>query len=413
MGKLRKTFIGSIRGFAKAMKKILVLSFRFPYSLTEGSKIRIYNICKILSQRYQVDLLVVDDKQVTNEQLQELKKICNRVVTFTFGSLRFKINTLRGLFSKEPLQTYYYYFDSVQKWIDTHYKDYDLLFCFHIRMARYIRNIFSKPKIIDFIDATSINYREAIGKGRGVWNIIYPLESTRTLEYEITMLHEFDEVFITSPFDKAYLDKNSGHSNQNLVVLPMGVKDELFSKVNKFQGKEEDWIVFLGKMNYAPNVDAVIYFAREVLPLVKRKANVKFFIVGTNPAKEVLQLCKVNGVEVTGFVKDPYAYLERAKVVVTPIRFGAGIQTKVLEAMALRKVVVATSKATRGIEGEDGKHFVIADDKEEMARRILTLLDNEELRKKIGENGRKLIEEKYRWNIVGEKLLKEIEEVLN
>jgi sugar transferase (PEP-CTERM/EpsH1 system associated) len=395
------------------MKKILVISFRFPYPLTEGSRIRIYNICKILSQKYQVDLLVIDDKQVTNEQLQELQKICNRVITFTSGSMRFKINTLRGLLSMEPLQTYYYYFDSVQKWIDTHYKDYDLLFCFHIRMARYIRKIFSKPKIIDFIDATSINYREAIGKGRGVWNLIYPLESTRTLVYELKMLHEFDEFFITSPFDKAYLDKNSGHSNQNLVVLPMGVKDELFSRVNKFQGKEEDWIVFLGKMNYAPNVDAVIYFAREVFPLVKREANVKFFILGTNPVKEVLKLGMLKDVEVTGYVEDPYEYLEKAKVVVAPLRFAAGTQTKILEAMALRKAVVATSKATRGIEGGDGKHFVIADDKEEMARRILTLLDNEELRKKIGENGRKLIEEKYRWNIVGEKLLKEIEKVLN
>lgn len=394
------------------MKRILVLSFRFPYPLTEGSKIRIYNVCKILSQDYQVDLLVIDDKQVTQEQLQELKKICARVITFTFRSMRFKINTLRGLSSTEPLQTYYYYFASVQKWIDMHHDDYDLLFCFHIRMARYIRKIVNKPKVIDFIDATSINYREAIGKGRGIWSLIYPIESSRTLVYELKMLRAFDKAFITSPFDKAYLDNNSGHSNQNLVVLPMGVKDELFSRVNEFQSKEEDWIVFLGKMNYAPNVDAVIYFAREVFPWVKRDANTKFFIVGTNPAKEVLQLCKVNGVEVTGFVKDPYAYLERAKVVVAPIRFGAGIQTKVLEAMALRKVVVTTSKATRGIEGEDGKHFVVADDKEEMARRILTLLDNAELRKKIGEDARQLIEEKYRWDIVGGKLLKEIEEVL-
>ncbi len=114
-----------------------------------------------------------------------------------------------------------------------------------------------------------------------------------------------------------------------------------------------------------------------------------------------------------GYVEDPYEYLEKAKVVVAPLRFAAGTQTKILEAMALRKAVVATPKATRGIEGENGKHFVIADDKEEMASRILTLLDNDELRKDIGENSRKLIEEKYQWNIVGEKLIKEIEEVLN
>lgn len=246
-----------------------------------------------------------------------------------------------------------------------------------------------------------------------MWKFIYPIENRRLLTYELKMLKGFDKAFITSPFDKAYLDENTGQPNQNLVVLPNGVKEELFTRINKFEGKEEDWLVYLGKMNYAPNVDAVAYFVREIFPLIRQKANVKFLIVGTSPAQEVIKLRKLDGVEVTGFVEDPYEYLERAKVMVAPLRFSAGSQYKILETMALGKTVVTTSKGARGIEGEDGKHLVIADMEEEMASKILELLADEAKRREIGKNARQLVEKKYRWDVVGEKLLKEIEEVLN
>jgi len=393
------------------MLKILVLAFRIPYPLTDGSRIRIYNIAKILAQRYQVDLLAVNEGRIADEDLNELKKTFNKVVAYPFHPLRFKLNTLKGLLSGDPLQIYYFHFRKVQKWIDQHHADYDLILCFHIRMTRYLRKTTDKPKVIDFIDATSINYREAQERARGIWRFIYPVENRRLLAYELKMLKECDKAFITSSFDKAYLDENSGHPNHNLIVLPNGVKDELFAR--KFEEKEENWLVFLGKMNYAPNVDAVVYFAQKIFPLVRRKADVKFVIMGTSPAKKVLDLRKIEGIEVTGYAEDPYEYLEKAKVVVVPLRFSAGIQNKVLEAMALRKAVVTTSKAARGIEGEDGKHFVVADTEEEMAEKILELLADDSKRREIGQNAGELVEKTYRWDIVGQKLLKEIEEVLN
>jgi len=326
------------------MKRIMVLSFRFPYPLIDGSKIRIYNIGKILTQRYQVDLLAINEGEVADEHLKTLGEFYNRVIAYPFPRIKFKLNTLKGLLSQDSLQIYYHHFGKVQQWIDQHYKDYDLIFCFHIRMSRYLRKIADRPKVIDFIDATSINYREAQERARGMWKFIYPIENRRALAYELKMLRQFDKAFITSPFDKAYLDENSGHPNQNLVVIPNGVKEELFTRINRFEGKEVDWFAFLGKMNYAPNVDAVVYFARKIFPLVKRKADVKFLIVGTSPAKKVLDLRRIEGIEVTGYVEDPYEYLEKARVVVVPLRFSAGIQNKVLEAMALRKAVVTTSK---------------------------------------------------------------------
>jgi polysaccharide biosynthesis protein PslH len=394
------------------MKRILLLAFRMPYPLTDGSRIRIYNIGRLLGEKYQVDLLTINEGEVRHEYLKELEKVFDKVVAYHFHPIRFTINTLKGLLSDESLQIYYHHFGKVQKWIDQHYADYDLIFCFHIRMTLYLRKITDMPKVIDFIDATSINYREAQKRAKGMWKFIYPIENRRVLAYELKMLSEFDKSFITSPFDKAYLDEKSRQINDKLVVIPNGVKEDLLTRTSKFKGREENWLVFLGKMNYAPNVDAVNYFARQIFPLVRKEANVKFLIVGTSPAEEVLNLRKLEGVEVTGFVEDPYMYFHRAKLVVVPLRFSAGSQYKILESMALKKAVVTTTKAARGIEGEDGRHFVIADGQQEMASTILQLLNDGRRRKEIGESARALIKEKYTWDIIGKKLLAEIDEVL-
>lgn len=392
------------------MKKILIISYRFPYPLIDGSKIRIYNISKILAQKYQVDLLTINEGPVVDEHIKELERVFNKVIVYPFRPIRFKINTLKGLLSKNSLQIYYHHFGKVQRWIDEHYADYDMIFCFHIRMTRYLRNITDRPKVIDFIDATSINYREAQEVTKGLWRFIYPIENRRLLAYELKMLKIFDRVFITSHYDKAYLERHADCPLNHLIALPNGVRDDLF--VRPPADEEQNWIVFLGRIGYAPNVDAVSYFAHEVFPLIREKEEVKFLIVGADPTNEVLGLQSIQGIEVTGFVDDPYEYLERAKVVVAPLRFGAGIQNKILEAMALRKAVVTTSKGARGMTGKCGDHFLVADTPKDMAEKVLMLLRNPALRKRIGESGCRLIETTYRWDIVGEKLLAEIDEAI-
>jgi len=108
------------------------------------------------------------------------------------------MNTLKGLFSKDSLQIYYHHFNKLQKWIDQHYNEYDLIFCVHIRMTKYLRNVNNIPRVIDFIDATSINYKEAQNNSTGMWKFIYPIENKRALSYEIKILKEYDKAFITS-----------------------------------------------------------------------------------------------------------------------------------------------------------------------------------------------------------------------
>jgi len=391
------------------MKKILILSSRVPYPLIGGDRIRTYNTGKILSRRYRVDLACIGKGRVPNGYIEGLRKTFHKVILFSYPHLRFRWNAFKGIFSNEPLQTHYYYFLEVQNWIDKNFRSYDLIFAHHIRTAKYIEHI-DRPKVVDLHDAISMNYLKAVRKVNGLWRLIYRIENRRVLPYEIKTINCFNRSFIVSDVDRNYLIQH-GAKPERITTVPVAVKDEVIKRSS--QAREKDQIAFLGKMNYAPNEDAVIYFARRVFPMLKRNNHgLRFVIIGAHPTKAVLDLEKIDGIIVTGFMKNPYPVFEASKVVVAPLRFGAGIQNKILEAMALRKPVVTTSLGARAIKGKDGEHFLVADRAEEMAEKILSLLEDREKRKSMGKKARALIKKEYTWDTIGEKFLMEIGQII-
>lgn len=391
------------------MKKILVLYSRIPYPLIGGDKIRVYHIGKALSRRYKVDLVCLNEGKVRGEHKEKLKEIFHKVIIFPYSRWRFRWNAFKGVISKKPLQVHYYCFKKMQKWINNNYRNYDLVFAIHIRTVEYLEKI-ECPKIVDLVDAISMNYLEAAKRVRGLWRAIYWMEKGRVLPYEVETVNEFARSFVVSDIDRDYLIQR-GAAQEKIITIPEAVKDEVINRSS--QVKEENQIVFFAKMDTLPNRDAAIYFAREVFPLLRKKnRSLKFIIVGARPPKEVLRLERIAGIRVTGFVEDPYNFLDSCRVFVVPMRFGAGVQNKLLEAMALRKAVVTTSLAAKAIKGKDGKHFLVADGPVEMANRILGLLEDKEKRESLGEEARALIEREYTWRTVGQKLLREIDTVI-
>jgi sugar transferase (PEP-CTERM/EpsH1 system associated) len=391
------------------MKKILILSSRIPYPLIGGDRIRIYNTGKILSGRYRVDLACIGEGRVPNGYIKGLKKTFHKVILFSYPHLRFRWNAFKGIFSSEPLQAHYYYFREVQNWIDKNFRSYDLIFGHHIRTARYMEHI-DHPKVVDLHDAISMNYLKAVKKANGLWRLIYGIENRRVLPYEIKTINCFNRSFIVSDVDRNYLIEH-GAKPEKISTIPVAVKDEVVKRAS--QVREKDQIAFLGKMNYVSNEDAVMYFARKVFPILRRiDHRLRFVIIGAHPTKAVLDLEKIEGIAVTGFMKDPYPVFEASKVVVAPLRFGAGIQNKILEAMALRKPVVTTSLGAQGIKGKNGEHFLVADGAEEMTEKTLSLLKDRKKRKSMGKKARALIEKEYTWDIVGEKFLMEIGQII-
>lgn len=390
--------------------RILLLSFRLPYPLTEGFKLRAYHLAQILAREHEVDLLTLHHGSIAAEDRAHLEKVFRRVISFSHPPIPARLRALSMVPSSAPLQVGYYRSRRVQRWIAAHWTEYDLIFCLHLRMAQYVEGI-PVPKVIDLIDAASLFYREAQEHASGLWRWIYRTEAPRVLAYEARCFRIFDRAFVASPYDAEVLRRSLPEVavKERLIVLPNGVREELLRR-SCDGGEECNRLVFLGKMDYGPNVDAVIFFARRIFPALRRQdPTLAFSIVGTSPRPEVQALRNLPGVEVTGYVEDPFSIVERSRLVVAPLRFGAGIQNKILEAMALGKAVLTTPCGARGIAGRDGEHFRIVREERLWPAQITRLIEDDRMCRALGERARRLIEERYRWDGVGERLLQELD----
>ncbi|ODR80565.1 hypothetical protein BG842_03835 [Haladaptatus sp. W1] len=374
-----------------------------------------YNTAKILSKRHTVDLVVVNEDEEQPEHIQALQNQFNDVVSFNYPKSRFYLNTVSGLVSEKPLQSFYYHFDRVQEWVDDHSATYDMVYCNHVRTAEYARDL-DVPVVVDFVDAISRNYAEAKDGASGVWKWLYSIDSDRLLEYERTLIEEVDRSFIISAEDREYITEDVA-LDDTPVVVPNGVREKLLdsakAKRTDANDDESQSIVFLGKMDYFPNEDAATFFANKVFPKIRKQCpDAVFEIVGMNPTEEVQSLGERSGIRVTGFVEEPMEYLNQASVVVAPMRFGAGVQNKILEAMALSKPVITTSLGLEGIDATDSVDIKVADDPGGLAEKTVELLNNRQQRTAIGNEARRCIVENYRWDVVERTLLEEIDEVL-
>ncbi|WP_435176465.1 glycosyltransferase [Halorussus sp. AFM4] len=398
------------------MTKVLVLCSQCPYPPTDGAKLRLYNTAKILSQRYTIDLLVINS-EADEDALSHLQSEFNRVIPFSHSKAKLYRNIAEGVVSRQPIRTNYYSFADVTQWLDKHQDEYDLLYANYLNTTEYVRKR-DTPKVVDLVDSMSENYlqrAEPANDENYLKRKLYELEGWQLRRYEQTVLRSFDHSFITTAADARTITGQT--LPRNLTVIPNGVRDELLSApYNKSEDTADDenpQIVFLGRMDYFPNEDAVKYFATNVFPHVReRHPEAEFLIVGGHPSERVQSLESHQNVTVTGFVESLVEYLSEADVVVAPMRFGTGIQNKILEAMALGKAVVTTPLGNEGIDGDDGTHFIVVDSASPFADAVSSLLDDPDDRMRIGKNARDLIHDRYSWSKIGPTLIEAIEKVL-
>ena len=165
-------------------------------------------------------------------------------------------------------------------------------------------------------------------------------------------------------------------------------------------------LIYIGSMDWYPNEDAVTFFAEDILPLIQKSVpDVKFTIVGGNPSERVQQLAHEEGIEVTGRVPEIKPYFDEATIFVVPLRIGSGTRLKILEALAMGKAVVSTTVGAEGLSLQNRDEIIIADEPVAFAEEVVHLLTIPSLRREIGENGRKRVEQDYDWRNIGEKLV--------
>lgn len=236
---------------------------------------------------------------------------------------------------------------------------------------------------------------------------VYALEGRRLADYERKVAENFDHsILVTEAEEKIFCTRNP--HIKNVSVIPNGVDLDYFSpsfsreqatrNQRPASSNQQPVIVFTGAMDYFANIDGVVWFTKKILPLIKKEIPaVQFYIVGSNPTKEVLSLSSDNGVTITGYVPDTREYLNKATVVVVPLRIARGIQNKILEAMALGLPVVATPQAFEGIDAEPKRDLILEEDPERFGQSVVQLVRNIDLRKCLGDNARKAVEDNYSW----------------
>ncbi|MEI8167770.1 MAG: glycosyltransferase [Chloroflexales bacterium] len=273
-----------------------------------------------------------------------------------------------------------------------HHSEFDVVHVQLARMAPYLEHIRGLPRVVDLIDALSVNMERRFRRDHGPLRLAAYIEWQRLHRYEQTICRLFDAVTIVSDEDRAAIG-----DWPNLSINANGVDLSQFPFV--LEGREEHSIVFTGNMGYFPNVDAVCWFAGHVLPMVRAVAPAtRFIIVGTNPHPRVQALGEMNAVIiVTGRVPRVQDYLERATLAVVPMQGGSGMQFKVIEAMASGAPVIVTPYALGGIDVQHGEHLLIADTAAVFTTHVLELMNNAALRSELAQQARRLVETHFSW----------------
>jgi glycosyltransferase involved in cell wall biosynthesis len=384
--------------------KILVLTPRFPFPLIGGDKIRIYHIVKALKEaNHNLTLLsfIEKPKEAPLAREKELIDIFSSIHTVLLPKWRSYLNAFWGLITGKPLQTSYYHSKKMQSLVDKELSlgDYNAVLVHLIRMAPYVIGRSDIYKVLEMTDALSLNYRRSREQGsKGFLGKVYATEEKRARDYERECVKKFDTTVVVSNVDKSYLiGEASGELQKKVRVAPHGSQDVFFQKITN--NYEPNLIVFIGNLRTHQNNDAILYFIKDIYPLIKQQApNVKLRIVGDNPSWKVRAFQGKEDIEITGRVENVADYVKDAAVSVSPIRIGAGMRGKILESMAIGAPVVTTSLALEGIEGGTAaEHFLVADEPKAFAAAVLELINNKSKRRALVEKAQKLAE-RYRYS---------------
>jgi len=264
------------------------------------------------------------------------------------------------------------------------------------QMANYVVDV-DVPKIVQPFDAMSEWHRHISSNARGLKRIIYFVRYALNRSYEKHIYEKFDACLVVTQLDKELLE--SLNPLIRCVVIPNGVDKDYFSPANI--NEEPKSLIFVAKMSGRTTIDNIICFYNEIFPLIlKKNPDVKLYLVGRDPSKEIMKLSTDPLVSVTGYVDDIRPYLGKSTVFVAPIILGTGMKNKVLEAMSMGKAVVTTKIGVQGIAVTNREHVVIADAPYEFAKETVSLLTDRRIRAILGANARKLVEEQYSWETV-------------
>ena len=386
--------------------KVLFLSQRVPYPPNRGDKITTWRIIEKLAREHEPTVIAFAHDDADREAarvLREEKGI--RTITVDHDERAKKLGALPLLFTRKALTLGVYGSKELQRIVDEELEGADLAYAYSSSMGAFLEGR-GTPWVMHFAELDSDKWRQYAERHRPPMSLVYRREWRTLRSFEQRVAHDALTSVFCTPLEQRIFEREIPGAPS--IVMRNGV--DLTHHAPAPDRAEPGHLVFVGVMDYYPNVDGCRWFADEILPAVRRAVpDARFTIVGSKPAPEVLALGERDGIEVTGFVDDPREYLARAAVSVAPLRVARGIQNKVLEALAMGLPTVGTTSATQGVEGAPGHDFLVADEAAGFADHVVELLQDPERARALGRAGRDFVERTYDW----EACLAPLDEILD
>jgi len=384
------------------MKDLVFLSHRIPFPPDKGDKIRSYHVLRHLASRFRIHLGCFFDDPSDIQHIARLKDICANVYCLPIGRAQKATRLLRALADGRSMSELCFHDRRMHAWLRRTLARHEIghAYVFCSSMYPYVEPYLGTMRIlVDMVDVDSQKWEAYAASAAWPLSMVYRAEHRRVFALEKRGFAGADYSLFVSQAEAECFRKLVSGTPGRLVHVENGVDLTKLSPERQFPSpfaKESAAIVFTGAMDYRPNIDAVVWFAHEVFPSVRREhPRAEFWIVGANPSAAVRRLSAQPGVNVTGRVPDIRPYISNADCAVAPLRIARGVQNKVLEAMAMGKPVVGTQAALEGISAIPGRDALMARDASEFISLVSGVLSGGY--SQIGLAARARVESDYRW----------------
>jgi glycosyltransferase involved in cell wall biosynthesis len=384
--------------------QIVFISWWWPYPQNNGSKIRIYHLLRQLSAAHEVTLLsFAEADEATPEQIAHLRTFCQRVEAvpkpqYQPGSLRATL----GYLSRWPRSLIDVYSETMARQVQVASVGADVLIASQLQTLRYLEAAPHLPGILEEIEVTGFyNAVEQAERNR------QRLRAQMTLsKLENALRHLMQRgvaLTVVSEAERDYI-RRFAPPGARIEVIPNGVDTQANQPDATLP--QPDTLIYPGAVTYSANYDAVAFFIREVLPLVRQRIpGAQFTVTGGTGQVDVSDLAAQPGVRFTGYLPEVAPAVRASWATVVPLRQGGGTRLKILESMALGTPVIATRKGAEGLNARHGEHLLLADEPQALAEAVCTLLNDTALRARLARAARALVEQQYDWTSIGRQLV--------
>lgn len=389
------------------MAKILFITSRFPYPLTKGDRLRVFFQLKHLAANNEIHLVAINDKQVPQQDLAAVSQFCESVQVHVLPLYKRVFQVLLSPFKRLPLQVAFFYNEAIRKKVEQAVAtiEPDHIHCHLIRTMEYVRNISGVRKSLDFMDAFGKGMEKRAALERNfLKRAVFRYEQRLLHRYEKRVFSYADRTCIISKQDRDWIPSERA---AEIIVLPNGVDFDAFYP--RALEKKYD-VVFMGNLDYPPNIVAVNFLLKEIVPLViKSRPALRVLIAGAGASQKMRALGSANVDFVAHFehISDSIAI---SGIMIAPMIVHIGMPNKVIQAMAMKVPCIVSSLSNNAIGAENNRSIVEANTANEFAAAIIDLLNNEEKANYIAEEAFAFVRDNYSWEkqneIFNERILK-------